>query len=107
MPTQTYEERAETGATMLDRIPALDGWDRQMNRATLDMASWSKCAGGQLFGSYDAFARQVGMGSRCDEERAAFNPEGPDDAQQLTLAWIVLLEERESERLTRPARLLA
>lgn len=104
---QTYEERAETGAKVLDAIPALDGWDRQINRVTLDMASWSKCAGGQLFGSYDAFARQIGMASRCEDERAAFNPEGPEDNEALTLAWIVLLEERERERLTLPARLLA
>ena len=47
------------------------------------------------------------MNHRNEHEVSAFNPEGPDDAQQLTLAWIVLLEEREQERLTLPARLLA
>jgi hypothetical protein len=104
---QTYEERAETGARVLDRIPALDGWDRQINRSTLDMASWARCIGGQLFGTYSAFRDQVGMQHRNEDEVSAFNPAGPDDAQQLTLAWIVLLEEREAERLTLPARLLA
>ena len=105
--TMTYEARAEVGATMLDRLPALDGWDRMVNRNTLDMASWSRCIGGQLFGTYAAFRDQVGMQHRNEEEISAFNPVGPDDAAQLTLAWIVLLEERESERLTLPARLLA
>jgi hypothetical protein len=104
---QTYEDRAETGATMLDRIPALDGWERMINRRTLDMASWGRCIGGQLFGTYAAFRDQVGMNHRTDDERAAFNPEGPDDAQQLTLAWIVLLEDRERERVTLSARLPA
>jgi hypothetical protein len=104
---QTYEQRAETGAKVLDRIPALDGWDRQINRATLDMASWSRCIGGQLFGTYAAFRDQVGMQHRTEEEISAFNPVGPDDAAQLTLAWIVLLEDRESERLPLPARLPA
>lgn len=104
----TYEARAEMGARILDRMPAFDGWDQRINRQILDMASFSKCVGGQLCGLYDAFARQIGMASRCEDEQAAFNPVGPDDAQQLTLAWIVLLEEREDERrLTLPARLLA
>lgn len=103
----TYEARAETGAKVLDAIPALDGWDRQINRNTLDMASFSHCVGGQLFGSYDAFRIQVGMASRCEAERAAFNPEGPEDNEALTLAWIVLLEDRERERVTLPAPLPA
>jgi hypothetical protein len=101
---QTYEERAETGAKVLDRIPALDGWDRLINRATLDMASWARCIGGQLFGTYAAFRDQVGMNHRTEDEVSAFNPEGPDDAQQLTLAWILLLEDREGERAMRLAR---
>lgn len=105
--TATYEQRAETGATMLDRIPALDGWDRQINRSTLDMASWARCIGGQLFGTYAAFRDQVGMNHRNEDEVSAFNPAGPDDNRNLTLAWIVLLEDREHERLTLPARLLA
>jgi hypothetical protein len=103
----SYEARAETGAAMLDRIPALDGWDQQINRATLDMASWSRCIGGQLCGTYDAFRTQIGMGHRNEGEQSAFNPDGPDDAAQLTLAWIVLLEDRDAERVTRAPRLLA
>jgi hypothetical protein len=104
---QTYEQRAETGAKVLDRIPALDGWDRLINRATLDMASWARCIGGQLFGTYAAFRDQVGMRHRTEDEVSAFNPAGPDDNRNLTLAWIVLLEDRERERVTLPARLLA
>ena len=100
----TYDERAAAGAALLDA--QMPNWEERIDLATLDMASWCRCIGGQLYGSYDRFSEALTLTER--PELSAFNPDMRDlENEPLTDAWRRLIAERRFQRGAIKAELLA
>jgi hypothetical protein len=90
MTTDTTE-RIQPGLGLLEReIPT---WPERIDPDTLDLASGTRCVGGQLEGSYCEFATRFAL---HDDPvlAAAFNADHPSEAPALTEAWRVATERR-------------
>lgn len=93
----TISERIDTTEAWLDAT--IPGWDRQIDLAVLDMASWRHCLGGQIAGGYIAFASKYDLGN-LSEIAAGLNGEHPDEYLLLTAAWRERIAARRMARLT-------
>jgi hypothetical protein len=95
MTTATYDERAAAGAALLDIV--MPRWDDKIDLAELDMASYKRCIGGQLCGTYAAFTDMLTLDQRW--ELPAFNPDISRNEQgALTAAWRRLIAGRRFDR---------
>jgi hypothetical protein len=95
MTTTSFDERAAAGAALLDTV--MPKWDEKIDLAELDMASYGHCVGGQLCGTYAAFADMLGL-----EDTSVIPSFNPDLAQEengpLTAAWRRLIAGRRFDR---------
>jgi hypothetical protein len=87
----TLAERIAPGVALVDR--AYPDWPERIDPDRLDLASWTRCVGGQLEGSYCEFATRFAL---HDDPvlAAAFNADHPSEAPALTEAWRVATERR-------------
>lgn len=102
--TTTIADRVAAGAAFLDS--AAPGWDERIVTGILDIASWSRCVLGQLYGGYSRGVEALDL----DPEEAhdlGFDGNVHVDASERTQAWRDLITARRRARLTVPAELLA
>lgn len=85
---------------------AYPDWETRIDPDTLDMASFSRCVGGQLEGSYVDFATRFEL-DRHPELATAFNADHPSEAPLLTAVWRTEIRRQRAARLTLRPELLA
>jgi hypothetical protein len=104
MTTTNFDERTAAGAALLDTV--MPRWDAKIDLAELDMASYARCIGGQLCGTYAAFADMLGL--EDTSVVPSFNPDmGRSENAPLTAAWRRLIAGRRFDRGALRAELLA
>lgn len=97
--TASVTERVQAGAAFLDaRWPR---WDVLIVPGVLDIASWSRCVLGQLYGGYSKGVEALGLGGH-DARDLGFDGSVHADTAARTQAWRDLIAARQRERERRP-----
>lgn len=97
-----FAERAARGAARFDQVRP--GWSGGINVGTVDVRSLDRCPAGQVFGSFGAALRELGISSRDQDTIVALGLDvHPNEGNRqgyaaLSAAWAREINDRVNRR---------